>query len=401
MQNSTNLLQIIWKKYRSQAILAYLFFLFASVGLSMFSPKWLQNWSMQEFVRPVHAGESQQALNVNVYDNYGAEGESFQAKIIESIDSAEEEILIAMYAFNLESIRSALAEAAQRGVRVELLYEASKGPDMEDFMRDYKDLINIEYAGMNREGNEHYLMHHKYAIFDPDTQNEVLMTGTWNWSAYQEDLDPNILLEIRNEEIIQAYHDEFKRLKSGKFGRKKYLDWSYSPWMEKISFVDGSIVEIWFSPGRLKHSVQDRVVDLIYEAEEQIDIGMTILDSYTITSALLNQARNGVKIRLIVDRLTADLDDSSYQYLLKSISKQNLEDNFQLLLGGEENVTELGEYSIFHHHNMIIDGETVLTGTANWTYNGFFISDENFLIIRNPEIAAKFTNFFESYLESL
>jgi phosphatidylserine/phosphatidylglycerophosphate/cardiolipin synthase-like enzyme len=147
--------------------------------------------------------------------------------------------------------------------------------------------------------------------------------------------------------------------------------------------------------------MQDRIIELIEAAEQSIDIGMTILDSKEISNTLIKQAKNGVKVRVIVDRLTADLENSSYQYLLEKINSNQLSEEFELKLGGKANVTDAGEYSIFHHHNMIIDQKTVLTGTANWTFNGFFVSDENFLIIENTALAKKFTSFFESNLQTI
>ena len=57
------------------------------------------------------------------------------------------------------------------------------------------------------------------------------------------------------------------------------------------------------------------------------------------------------------------------------------------------------EYSIFHHNYLIVDNQVVLTGTANWTYGGFFFNDENTLIFYSEDIAQQFTAEFAEYLD--
>jgi RecG-like helicase len=51
--------------------------------------------------------------------------------------------------------------------------------------------------------------------------------------------------------------------------------------------------------------------------------------------------------------------------------------------------------AFMHHKFTIIDNKTLVTGTANYTYNGFHKNAENIFIIDDAEIVAEFVNQFK------
>lgn len=350
---------------------------------------------------PAKITQSAAPLDLKIYDNFlpGSSPKLFQGVIIEAIEQAQEEIMIAIYAFNIEEIKQALLSAQARGVKVTLLYAHANGEAFQSFWRDAADRIPPVYIGGNIPSTN-YSMHHKFMLIDPSLPTAKLFTGSWNWSYLQEDLDPNILMETSNPEIISAFREEFQRLTNGYNGFNKFQLTDFRPWMETIHFPDESEVEIWFSPGRERYSIQNRIVEMIEGAETSIDIANTIVDSSEIGAALVAKARAGVKVRMIFDHLNLGPDMSIYNFLKKSKELHGL-DNLELIVGGEDSANDAGQFSIFHHHNLIIDQKEVLTGTGNWTFGGFFLNDENFLVIKNAEVAAEFQQSFDNYLELL
>ncbi|MEM1518588.1 MAG: phospholipase D-like domain-containing protein, partial [Nitrososphaerota archaeon] len=52
------------------------------------------------------------------------------------------------------------------------------------------------------------LMHHKFAVID----DEVVITGSYNWSAAAEDKNDENLVVLRDEEVAQLYRKEFERV---------------------------------------------------------------------------------------------------------------------------------------------------------------------------------------------
>lgn len=338
-------------------------------------------------------------LDVDVYENMNSETK-FSDIVIEEINKAKEEIFVAMYSFSITEIRDAIKEAADRGVKVKIIYNTSRKLNFEEFTAGLEDAFEVVYLPMFKEPDDNYHMHHKFMIIDPELDTGVLLTGPWNWSYLQEDLDPNILMKIKDPEIISAYMSEIIRLSRGNFGYAKFRDLIYIPWAKKITYASGENVEIWFSPGRKENSIETRIVDLILDARESIDIGVTIFDSHTIAKYLLDKAQNGVKVRIVVNATTMDEEDSMIPWLKNKIEEYDLE-NLEIYAGGTLPTEGEPEFSIFHHNNLIIDNKIVLTGTGNWTFGGFYFNDENTLIYFSPDIAEKFTKNYNEYLNYL
>jgi phosphatidylserine/phosphatidylglycerophosphate/cardiolipin synthase-like enzyme len=353
--------------------------------------------SGQEEFTPAFTVNSSDPLDLEIYDNFlaGNTPKYFQKLVIDRIDHAQKEIIIAMYSFSLPDIKQALINARNRGVKVTLLYTADNKEAFDAFWKGTAaELIPPQFIGGNI-ASKNYSMHHKFMLVDPGTDQGVLLTGTWNWTGYQEDLDPNLLLETRNREIIESFSREADRLQNGNNGRYKFSLEDFRPWSELINFSDAR-VQIWFSPGRERFSAQDRIVSLINNAEKSIDIANTLIDSRSIVDSIRKKADAGVPVRIIADGLNNNSEDTSYDDLKRYQDVQS-RPNLQLVSGGQENFNQSGQFSIFHHHFMVIDGKTVMLGSANWTYGGFLLNDENFLVIENNRVAQQFTENFNYF----
>jgi len=338
---------------------------------------------------------------IKVYDNYFDDHKvNFTEIMVRHINEAQNQIYASIYSFNLGDIRDALAKASDRGVDVTIIYNANRSLKFEAFLGNKKKKFTVFYAGVENEPEDHYSMHHKYMIVDPGLPSEILLTGPWNWSHFQEDLDPNILLEIKDPEIIESYVEETKRILRGNYGYKKFRDLNYIPWDKKITYSNDEVTEIWISPGRKKNSIESRIIDLIDEANQTIDVGITIFNSDIIARKLIGKAKEGVEVRIVIDVQSNENDESIIPWVKEKISKENL-NNITIYEGGTRATEENPDYSIFHYHNLIIDNEIVLTSTANWTYGGFFLNDENTLIFYSENVAEQFTELFEKYLDYL
>jgi phosphatidylserine/phosphatidylglycerophosphate/cardiolipin synthase-like enzyme len=340
-------------------------------------------------------------IDLQIYSNIGSNdyGYSFTDKILKTIDSAQNEIQIAMYSFNITEIRDALVKAANRGVKVDIYLEYAKSDDYEIFFQPYKSALSLHYVAKYENEDEYYRMHHKFMLVDPGTERQVLVTGPWNWSYYQEDLDPNLIVITSDAEIIKSFSEEITRINRGFSGYNKFRDLVYMPWDKKIIYPNGESLEVWFSPGRDSNSIESRVLYDIRHAENKIDIAMTIFDSNRIAQALLNKAKDGTEIRIIVNKKTINEEENAIPWLREKIKANNLK-NITIFEGGSlGNDTEA--YSIFHHHTMIVDGEKSMISTANWTYGGFFINDENTFFINSKGVAEDLQKIFNDYLKYL
>ncbi len=349
---------------------------------------------------------SQEPLNVEVVTNFidGEKSNVLENTIIQNIKNSTQEIDIAMYSFNIPAIRDALYEAAEQGVQVNLFYSYNDSDGLKNFFAERSnpelpENFHIQYMGTKSADESHYSMHHKFMIIDPHTPNQKLFTGPWNWTVLQEELDPNYLVITTNSEIIESYLEEIQRLKQNNYSTEKFKDLSYKPFAAQIDYANQESAEVWWSPGRNQNTLQTRIVDLINSAQKEIKVGVTVLDSKAIAESLIKKAEQGVNVTVIVDQLTAEKPDSNYPWLKEKIEKLHLR-NFTLLKGGKSAI-EGENYSIFHYHLLIIDNKITLTTTANWTYGGFFLNDENTLIFDSPSISEKFLKIYQNYLSTL
>lgn len=401
MQRNISLVRPSLKKYKKIILGISAFLLFTAYPGYLLSKDVSASFVIERTYSAAEEVEVDYDMDFKVYENIqnDPDQESFTEIVIKNIKNAQKEIYIAMYSFNIEEIRDELIEARKKGVNVVIYYHYGKSDDFDEFIGDAKGLLDVRYIAKYEKEEDYYNMHHKFMVIDPGLPTQVLLTGPWNWSHFQQDLDPNILIETHDEEIIKSYMNEVYRISRGFSGYFKFRDLTYVPWEKKITYPGGEFVEIWWSPGRNENSIEGRVINLIKEAEANIDISMTQFDSYNIGKWLIRKAKQGVEVKMIVCTNKVNDEESLVPWLRDKIIELNIE-NIEIYQGGVPPTEENDEYSIFHHHNMVIDDKTVFTSTANWTFGGFFKNDENSMVIYSKKVAKDFKQIFNNYLTS-
>ncbi len=119
------------------------------------------------------------------------------------------------------------------------------------------------------------------------------------------------------------------------------------------------------------------VLRAINDARTAIRIQMYTLTLQEVVSALVRAKQRGVDVRVIVDRsqLHQDRNDSSQVEALASAGVPVLVDTVPGLM---------------HNKVMVIDGETVLTGSFNYTWGAEHWNAENLLVLHDPALAAEY-----------
>ena len=166
MYQNTFLLKIVWQKYYKQIVAVCVGIMFLAWPGYYLSEYFMFDDLFNLPVTPVHDVSSSDSLNIFVHDNFQTAGNSdFQQIILDKIDAANSEIVIAMYSFNIVEIKDALKAAARRGVKVKIAYEYANSLAFDEFITDAEDLIEIKYIGANKD-EKNYHLHHKFAVFD-------------------------------------------------------------------------------------------------------------------------------------------------------------------------------------------------------------------------------------------
>lgn len=131
----------------------------------------------------------------------------------------------------------------------------------------------------------------------------------------------------------------------------------------------GAGVQVGFSPG----NAEQVVVDTVNSAQHSIDVAAYSFTSKAIARALVMAARRGVAVRVVMDRSQQTARYSSATFLA----------NMQVPIRIDSH------YAIMHNKFMVVDGETLETGSFNYTASAAERNAENVLVLRNePQVAA-------------
>lgn len=154
---------------------------------------------------------------------------------------------------------------------------------------------------------------------------------------------------------------------------QRYLLSRFLPLLLVLPFAAGIVVaqslpveasyEVGFSPGGSSLAV---VMDGIRSARVSILVASYSFTSKPIASALLEAERRGVKVMVVADE-KANRHYSAVTFLANQ--------GVQVRLNGL--------YAIHHHKFMVIDGETLETGSFNYTESAVKRNAENVLLLRH------------------
>ena len=121
-------------------------------------------------------------------------------------------------------------------------------------------------------------------------------------------------------------------------------------------------ISVYFSP---RGGCEAAVVQQINKAEHTIDVQAYGFTSSAIAQALSQAKDRGVTIRVVLDREATKENDVQTVYLLQH---------------GISEWTD-GEHPIAHNKVMVIDGQTVITGSFNFTRQAENANAENMMIL--------------------
>ncbi len=279
-----------------------------------------------------------------------------------AIDAARLSVDAAVYSFSLHNVRDALIRAQRRGVVVRVVMESDNidGPDPQEL----KD-AGIPLLGDRRQGT----MHNKFFVID---RSEV-WTGSMNPTgsgAYDQN---NNLLRIRSSEVAQDYEAEFNEM---------FVDDVFGPEAGKPTpkpnvTLGGAQLWIYFSPD---DHVQPALVQLLDQAKSSIHFLAYSFTADPLGEAIRRRAADGITVAGVMD---ADQ------------VKSNVGTEFDAFRAAGLDVRLDGNPDAMHEKVMIIDEQTVVTGSYNFTNSAATTNDENVVVIRDPGLASAYLQEFQ------
>jgi phosphatidylserine/phosphatidylglycerophosphate/cardiolipin synthase-like enzyme len=138
--------------------------------------------------------------------------------------------------------------------------------------------------------------------------------------------------------------------------------------------------EVYFSP---HGGATDAIVRELDKAKSTVLVQAYTFTSAPIAKALLNAHKRGVKVEVILDKSQRTQKYSSATFFFNNGIPVKID----------------AQHAIAHNKVMIIDGETVITGSFNFTKAAEENNAENLLIIHDKKLAERYTKNWEEHAQ--
>lgn len=288
--------------------------------------------------------------------------EGIEKYLIQKIDASQTSIDVAVYEFSLEDVAQALIRAKERGVEVRVVYDNEySDPDPQ--------IGEVKAAGIPTvPDNRKAYMHNKFFVFD----GACVWTGSFNISVNAANKNNENALYFCSPEAAQNYDTEFNEMFINKeFGPSSPSDTPYP-----VFTVDGVTIENYFAS---EDHVMDKVVAAVSKAQTSIHFMVYSFTDDALGQEMLSKAANGVQVEGIFETVGANTQYSECNPLLQ--------DGLDIRLDGNP--------ATFHHKVIIIDGNTVILGSFNFSSSADTQNDENLLIVHDSSLAQAYEEQYQ------
>ena len=144
-----------------------------------------------------------------------------------------------------------------------------------------------------------------------------------------------------------------------------------------------TILDIYFTDPaspftfRKEDGIDQIIVETIDSAKVSVDIAIYNFDIYSIQKAVQDAANRGVSVRIVTE------SDNSENYSIVRLRDAGI------------SVVEDDQNGLMHNKFVIIDGQQVWTGSANFSEDSFYIDDNVMILIKDAQIAQNYQVEFE------
>lgn len=314
------------------------------------SPDWCQVY----FSR-LHEGNVAQAR---------ADAESMDRHLVRFLNRAQRSIEAALHELDNDRIAAALIAAHRRGVRVRVLTETD--------YRDEASIEALEQAGVPVRDDQGRpgIMHHKFLVVD----GQAVWTGSFNTTDNGAFKNDNNALLIHSPQVASLFTAEFNKL----FDRREFgrpAGRRRPP--PAVRMPDGTEVRILFSP---EHDVAGAIIQEIQRARQTLRFLAFSFTHDGIGQAMLGKMRQGVSVQGVLETRGSDAPASEFARFKKARLEVLRDANPYLM----------------HHKVILIDRDTVITGSFNFSRNAAESNQENVVILRgNQAIAEAYRQEYE------
>jgi phosphatidylserine/phosphatidylglycerophosphate/cardiolipin synthase-like enzyme len=269
------------------------------------------------------------------------------------IDHAQTSVDAAVFEFDLQDVADALIAAHDRGVQVRLVYDS-------EFAEESDKVDQLLAAGIPGVGDDRGdYQHNKFFVFDGD----IVWTGSLNITENGVYRNNNNVVAFISPELAANYTAEFEEMFNGQFGAGSPAN-TPNPGVQ----VGDMWVENYFSP---EDDVETQLISVLSEAQHSIHFMAFSFTLDSLGDLMVEKADQGVEVAGLFEARGANSPYSECPRLLDNGIDVRLDSNPRVM----------------HHKVIIVDGQTVVTGSFNFSANAAEDNDENVVIIHSPAVA--------------
>ncbi len=298
----------------------------------------------------------------NVYDNVSVVDVVFSPSnysedlFLKYIGVANYSLYCALYDIKEERIVDLMNNKYSSGIEVKVVSDYKNSLNKNSKIKDLK----MNYV-LNK--NSHNLMHNKFCVID----DSFVIVGSTNPTYNGFFRNNNNFVVLKSKKVNELFRDEFDELFSGVFGDGKKSDYN-------LVNGDDISVEIYFCP---EDFCEDEVLEELEKANNSVYVEAFSFTDKNIANELINLRNKGIEVKVVMEK--------------RQISKYSVYNYLK-----ENNVSVVYDSNPYNMHNkvIIIDNETVIAGSPNFSKNGMFRNDESMVVIHNNGVAEEYSKEF-------
>jgi phosphatidylserine/phosphatidylglycerophosphate/cardiolipin synthase-like enzyme len=386
--------------------------------------------------------QSEASVYSDPYRHIERLGDNLEQVVIDAIDQSTLSVDLAVQTLNLPLVAQALVRSAQRGVAVRVILENQYAYPTSAKAQQEQRAAWMAIADADRNGsatpaeiaqadalsilrNAHIpelddtadgskgsgLMHHKFLVID----GRWVLTGSVNLTLSgvhgdAADLasrgNADVLLKIDSAAIAQIFTAEFNLMwgdgpaqsANSQFGLQKP-----SRSAQTVALPTGSVT-LQFSPLSVRkpwdQSVNGLIARTLSQAQRSIDLALFVFSEQRLVNPLAAQVKAGRALRVLID---PGFIYRNYSEALDMLGVALPDQRCQIEAGNQvwaKAIAPVGSPYLppgdkLHHKFAVIDHNTVIVGSQNWSEAANSQNDEALLVIRNATVAAHFSREFE------
>ena len=289
---------------------------------------------------------------------------SLEKRLVDRLGAATTQVDAALYDLDATPVADALIEAHNRGVQVRVITETDNMGDSE--------IGRLQEVGIpvSDDKDPGSLMHHKFIVVD----ERYVWTGSYNTTYNGAYKNNNNVILIDSVPLAYNFTQEFRELfLDAQVGKPSGAFVAYP----KVTLNDETQIFTYFSPQ------SDTIPPLLKEigsAEKSIHFMAFSFTHDAIGNAMRDRFASGIEVRGVFEKRQTGNSYSEYKAMKEAGLSVVLDKN----------------RGTMHHKVIVVDEDTVITGSYNFSKNAEKNNSENLLIIKgNREIAAAYLAEFE------